>query len=168
MLLAGQDVVEVQVHKRRASKIVAQMKLGHDLIPDGVEASANDETGTITFKGPEKHVKYIEQTVRLFDVAPRLVNVSYSVDSAIDKIKYEGAVSVANNAVYTFTETEANIKVQIKPRVNDDGTVTLAVTCTLNGVETAVVMRMQEGRDLILPLKPLKKAPVVKVKASLK
>src|SRR5688572_18826604 len=89
MVFPVQDEVQVEILRRRPSKVMQQIQQIVGLLPQDVQMSADDEKSVLIFRGPLKNLEFVKQTVTLFDIAPRKARFDYTVKSPLDKITYE-------------------------------------------------------------------------------
>jgi type II secretory pathway component GspD/PulD (secretin) len=145
MLFPAQDELTVEVHRQRPSKVMKWLQQGVELLPQGVQVSADDEKSVLIFRGSQKDLQYLGQTVALFDVEARKVRFDYTVKSPLDKISYEGSITLSSSMTHTFTENETGLKLSLTPRVNEDGSITVRVSYNYGGAVIDSVRRVKAG-----------------------
>ena len=146
-LFTVQDEVRIDVLNTRPSKVAERMR---PMLPPSVRVDARDLEGAIVLRGPAEEIKSLRHLVPLFDVQNRLVRFDYSVSSPIDKLEYSGSILVPNNESHSFSETGTGLQMTLKPRINDDDTITIFVTCVLRGKSSQVVIRISRGESIYL------------------
>ena len=118
------DTTTIPVRHQRASKLMAAIK---PLEEPGVTLTADDTKGIITVKGKPDQMKATRSYVELFDVARRRLTVKLSVQSEDDKTSYEVSANILNMQEWETSDKEIGLSVSVVPRINADGTITLAV-----------------------------------------
>ena len=152
MMFPAQEEVKVEVHKRRPSKIMKQLQQVVGLLPLEVQVSADDEKSVLIFRGKQKDLEFISQTVALFDISPRQARIDFTVNSPLDKLHYEGSITLSNNATHTFTETETGLKLSLTPRINDDGSITISFSYRSGGTVCDGATNVKSTDTTNLPL----------------
>jgi type II secretory pathway component GspD/PulD (secretin) len=152
MLFPAQDELKVEVHRQRPSKVMKWLQQGVELLPQGVQVSADDEKSVLIFRGPQKDLQYLGQTVALFDVEARKVRFDYTVTSPLDKMTFEGSITLSNNVTHTFTENGTGLKLSLTPRIHDDGSISVSFSYTCGAVVCDGATNVKSADSTSLPL----------------
>src|SRR5688500_12776519 len=95
------DEADISVRHVTASSVVAKLRRG--LMPEGMEAVADDLKNVIRVRGTESQILEVKHLVTLLDVASRRIDHRFRVSSPGDKLEYEGSVQLPNNLEFTFS-----------------------------------------------------------------
>ncbi len=144
----GEKETAIPVAHARASKVLEL--LNHGLIPSGAVVRADDAHSRLLVSGSSEDLKTISSYVGLFDVRARPIRLDVTIDSEADRVHKTLSTEVANNAKWSFEDSDLNIKVQIIPRINDDATITDSVSSTYGNATQASVIRLRSGQTLYL------------------
>ncbi len=146
------DTVSIPVLHCRASKALERvMPLVSSDTSFHVDLTADDVTGEIRAKGPTDQIRTIRQYIALFDVERRTVSFKLKIQSRIDKINYEVSAKILNMQEWKTSDSDTGIAVGITPRINDGGTVTMAINFSRPGIKiNQMVLRLMAGSHATL------------------
>jgi type II secretory pathway component GspD/PulD (secretin) len=140
----------VKVDYTRPSKIVETLRTGN-LFSSETKVQADDVKSVVIIDGSQEDVAQLKTYVNIFDVLPRRVSVSVKVESPLDKISYQATANIRNQQEWRTSDDETGISIAIRPRINDDNTVTLMVELGKPGIPTIkTVFREKIKVDQIL------------------
>ncbi|MFI5386015.1 MAG: hypothetical protein ACHQ50_07825 [Fimbriimonadales bacterium] len=117
------------------------------LIVQGITAlTADDLAGTIAITGSQEAADEMKKVLAEFDVARRQVTVRITIKSQADKYESTCATQISNNAGWTLTDEMTGTSLQIRPRINGDGTVTgsFVIGNDAHKVNTVVRAKLKE------------------------
>lgn len=138
----------------------------NDLIPKGVTLVAHDTTGKLSIEGPPSAVADVKQIIALLDIEPRQLDLSYELDSKVDHQHSKTQTNVKNNSTWSTTDGVTGITVEVRPRINDDGTISCFISASRSSQQVAFVTRLKNGQTLALKLNDLATYQVVGVGGS--
>lgn len=88
----------------------------------------------------------IAQYLQEFDVAPKPVRLTVRLARTDWGVEARSTIDTVNNAETTFSSEQSDLGVVLRPRINNDGTVTLWLTTVQGGKNVATtVMRVRTG-----------------------
>lgn len=162
LITSHAETTRYKVQHRRPSEILASLTGSNNrtertteavggpssLLPEGVTAKADDPSGTLIFDGPKKTLKEIDGLVAMFDVAPRKVSALLTVSCPMDSYASKTDSELTSGSLWTMQDERAGVTVSIRPRVNQDGSVTAAIHLLYGKRQEDVVIRLHPKHSL--------------------
>ena len=135
------------VQNCRPSKLLQKMMPGDNpgLIPKSMTAKADDVAGEIVLDGPTEEIADVRRYFKLFDIQPQYIKLSVSLISPIDHYRSDWQGAAANGRETSIFDGETGIGVSLQARVHGDGTITLIVQFTTNGIKQESRIRLKNG-----------------------
>jgi hypothetical protein len=101
------------------------------------------EHNKIKFRGPDgpDFLQYFE----LFDYAPKTVSLHVQIKNLTLGTETSADVRVSNNSKATVGNSDVDLTVNLQPRINEDGTITISAT-TGNDISAAPTQWTYRGR----------------------
>jgi hypothetical protein len=125
---------------------------GNSLIPKGVTIEANDDTGKVKLEGPNEGIAETLKALEMFDVAPIRVRVKVEIVCRADKYSSSSTLELCNNVTGKLSDGVLSLGIELTPRVNADGTVTLAVGAGREASQFTTVGRVAKNQFLGISL----------------
>ncbi len=146
MALKAQAVnsVEIRVQHFRPSKMLSLMRILDQSWP-GV--TADDRRGVLVVKGNSYSLKSARDKVSRLDVPRIPIGVRLWINSPGDKVSYESTSVLLSQQTWKTGDDETGVSLDITPRVNEDGTVTVLIVAARAGVKATVVARHRTRRS---------------------
>lgn len=91
-------------------------------------------------------VSDLAQFIRQFDVVPKRIRLETTFERKDIGLKMTGTLETDSGDSVSFGSPESKSFVSIKPRVNDDGTVTLFVELQKDGGSASAAVRLNSGQ----------------------
>ncbi|HWD38357.1 MAG TPA: hypothetical protein VG944_05875 [Fimbriimonas sp.] len=146
----GQRLSTIEVQHVRPSRMLQRMREFYfSNSSPWPFRGVDDRKGVLYVAGSDHVVDETRTIVREFDVAPRKVSVTATIDSAIDKLQYEVTGKINNGQHWTTGDAEVGVGLTFTPRVNPDNTVTLVIDYQLgDGKPERTVCRLKSKTPL--------------------
>lgn len=125
-----------------------------DANKDMVRIRPDFEKNALLLDGPKDKVEDFRQILALFDTAPRLVELTCTLLAPIEGTTFETTAKIEEGTTWTAAADSAQTTLKVKPRINDDGTVTLALSVELQNRSTSFVLRLKDGENGQLAIEP--------------
>lgn len=111
---------------------------------------ADDERGIIRVKGSQNLADEVATYVGLFDVKPTPLAMIAKVESEIDHSSQSLQATCSNNSTFEWSDAGTGLVLSVTPRLNSDGTVTVAVSGNYQKSKTSWVIRGKLGEPIFL------------------
>jgi len=111
----------------------------------GVTVKADVVHNRLVLDGPEDKLSVIQQTVAFFDVVPRKINISVDCASAYEGLSFASQATIDNQTTWQSNWDELKEVADVRPRINEDGTVTIYLQVTYQGRKSSAVGRVKNG-----------------------
>jgi hypothetical protein len=142
----------IPVMNRRPSTLMNEIQ------PQGLRGMFPDATITVddvksrfVVAGSADDVRDIQKVVQLLDSPRRRVQVEIGVNSPIDHMHYKLNAEIYSKQGWSTEDKELDFKLQVTPRLNDDGSSTFQVLCGHRGKESVLVFRLKSGSSAGIP-----------------
>lgn len=124
---------------------------GAGIIPKGIKLRANDNRGVIEVDGPADASKQTLETLAIFDVAPQQVMLKLQAQNRYRTSSTEATLS--NNSAWTLDDEQVGVALNLTPRINSDGTITVKFAVkNASGESQRLVFRLKDGETYKLTL----------------
>jgi hypothetical protein len=125
------------------------MKVGKGLL-EGLAVTADDYHGVLRVSGTPAAIQSLKSAVGLFDIEPASLHLQIQIDSPADKSGYEVSARIHNDQMWKTSDSTTDLTIGLKPRINDDGTVTIFTILQNAGGSTASVVRIHPDQPVSL------------------
>ena len=98
------------------------------------------------------YLESLRDVIRFFDVKPKSVTVQLKCKSEEDGLTFNSEATIENNTTWNCKWDAMQESTSIKPRVNDDGTITLNVAYNYKGATGSLVTRVKNPSDSTIDL----------------
>lgn len=146
MAQSAQGVVEVPLHFRRPSAVLATAK--------GLPATlvAFDERGTVQISGAPGDVERTREYLRLIDVPRNSLRLRVTVVSPLDHLTWEVDARLAHGQRWRTADDETGTEITLEPLVSADGTLTVKLLARCRGTELSSTFRLPKGQSRSIEL----------------
>lgn len=125
-----------------------------DVKKDIVRVRPDFEKNALLLDGPKEQVEDFRQVLALFDTVPRMLELTCTLIAPIEGTSFETTAKIEDGTTWTAAADSAQTTLKLKPRINDDGTITLAVLVELQNRSTSFVLRLKDGETGQLAIEP--------------
>lgn len=143
--VVGAQGPTVPVHHTRPSRLIPLLA---QLVPNQKLLEADDEQGLIRVKGSQQLADEVSSYVALFDIKPATLAVLAKVESEVDHSVQALQATCSSNSTFEWSDPDSGIVLAVTPRLNSDGTVTVAVSGTYQRVKTSWIVRGKLGEPI--------------------
>jgi hypothetical protein len=130
-----------------------QIMYGHDADSKApaFKFSVNEATNSVVLDGPKAYLDTVADMIHFFDVKPQQVTLEIRCSSSEDGLKYSSQATIENQTTWDCKWDAMQESTSIKPRINNDGTITLLVDVEFRGTKTGTVLRLSSGKEGAIP-----------------
>ncbi|HZH98368.1 MAG TPA: hypothetical protein VEX38_05305 [Fimbriimonadaceae bacterium] len=118
------------------------------LVPAGVTLLADDAKGTLDVQGPEEAVRGVVRVLSEFDVQPILISAVLDFSNRVHRART--VTEISNNSKWQITDAATGVVLSIKPRLNQDRTITAEIEIESEGAKQRMMVRSRVGQELKL------------------
>ncbi|MEQ1936495.1 MAG: hypothetical protein ABL962_21810, partial [Fimbriimonadaceae bacterium] len=121
--------------------------------PTGFEAwlLPDKSNNTLRIFGSSQQVKQIPQYLEMFDIKPKAIKISIAARHLEFDLMTSYDVTTLNNRPFGVSEAEIGLDFTLRPRVNDDGSVSFLFTMkTTDGKSKEASKRFRPGEDWVV------------------
>ena len=129
---------EIAVQNLRPSRMIQMLQ---SFLPSAGVLFPDDEASVVRVRGSSETFELVSQYFRLFDVAPKKLQLEAKLESPIDHSSGQVTATITNGTPFEWADFSTEIVLSTTSRINSDGTVTIAFGSTYQKKKGAIVVR---------------------------